>query len=97
MFVKDLILPWPIPKFFARFSYKGLTTFFDSTFCLSGAAAIFFLPFFTAPPAVFPVDDDVLLVVVVVLVVFFAVVALPVAGGMLSIELFNLKQKRWTK
>jgi len=78
-------LPWPIPKFFGRFSYNGLTSFFDSTLALSGAAAIFFLPFFNVPLVDLPVDEDAFVVVVLVVAVFF-VVELPVAGGMIMIE-----------
>lgn len=80
------LLPWPMPKFLARFSNKGLTTFFDSTLALSGAAAIFFLPFFATPLAVLPVDEDVFDVDALVTVVVFFVVELPVAGGMVTIE-----------
>jgi len=65
-----------------------LTSFFVSALALSGAAAIFFLPFFNAPLDVLPVDEDafVVVVLVVAVVAFFVVVVLPVAGGMMMIE-----------
>jgi hypothetical protein len=80
-----------MPKFFARFSYNGLTSFLLSALAFNGAAAIFFLPFFNPP-----LDDDALLVAVfaVEVAAFFVAVALPVTGDILKIDLNRTIQSR---